>query len=126
MPNEVIGGEIALELTTYNIDADIIEYKRVLNHPYVVVNHPAGKEVISGGINMHEADFLLATQKAFDFAEQILMAEEMDFGHIYHQWNHIGSPLLMLDNSYGSQQNYQIFNEIRAIFYEPLLFTNGK
>jgi enamine deaminase RidA (YjgF/YER057c/UK114 family) len=102
-----------------------IKYKSILDHPYVTVLHNNGLELISGGIQFSEDPFLLGTQRAFDFAEQILMAEDLNFGHIYRQWNYIPDILHISSMGGSDKQNYQIFNEVRSIFYEQPLFKSG-
>ena len=98
------------------------------NHPYVVVSCNDGKrrEVYSGGISFDDgSDFILDCQRVFDFAEQLLMKEDMKFGNVIRQWNYIPSILSEKKSGNSILQNYQIFNDIRALHYVPELFGNG-
>ena len=97
-------------------------------HPYVVVSYNGGKrrEVYSGGISFDDgSDFILDCQRVFDFAEQLLMKEDLKFGNVIRQWNYI--PSILSEKKVGNNvlQNYQIFNDIRALHYIPELFGNG-
>jgi hypothetical protein len=116
--------EMIIACHSYNKNLDV-KYKSILDHAYVTVSHNKGLELISGGIQFTEDPFLLSTQRAFDFAEQLLMAEDLNFGHIYRQWNYIPDILHISNISGSDKQNYQIFNEIRSIFYERPLFKSG-
>lgn len=109
------------------IDSNLqIKYKSILNHPYVSITHKNGTEIISGGIQFDEESLLFNMQRCFDCAEQILMAEDLNFGHIIIQNNYIPKieKVSKYDASYIS--NIEIFNEIKNFFYEEPLFKNGK
>ncbi|MGQ1785595.1 MULTISPECIES: hypothetical protein [unclassified Saccharicrinis] len=103
-----------------------VQYKKLLNHYYVTVKHGAGLEVFSGAISFKEDSLLFSAQRCFDFAEQILMAEDLNFGHIYRQWNYIPELNGSSDYDHHERGNLHIFNEIKNFFYEEALFVNGK
>ncbi len=99
-----------------------IERYKLSKHHYVVVSYSKGKrrEIYSGGITIDKSrDFISDCQNAFDFAEQLLMKEDMNFGNIVRQWNYIPSILSVNKFENGSLQNYQIFNDIRALYFDP-------
>ena len=105
-----------------------IERYKLSKHHYVVVSYSKGKrrEIYSGGITIDKSrDFISDCQNAFDFAEQLLMKEDMNFGNIVRQWNYIPSILSVNKFENGSLQNYQIFNDIRALYFDPEMFKNG-
>jgi hypothetical protein len=105
-----------------------IERYTLNKHHYVVVSYSKGKrrEIYSGGVTINKSrGFISDCQNAFDFAEQLLMKEDMDFGNIVRQWNYIPSILSVNKFESSSLQNYQIFNDIRAIYYDPEIFKNG-
>ena len=105
-----------------------IERHKFSKHPYVVVLYNNGKyrEIYSGGISIDTSrDFIFDCQSAFDFAEQLLMKEDMNFGNIVRQWNYIPSILSVNKFENSTLQNYQIFNDIRAFYYNPEYFSNG-
>ncbi len=123
------GNDILVEgyILKEGTDAKIERYK-LNKHPYVVVSYNNGKlrEVYSGGVSVNKSrDFIFDCQNAFDFVEQLLMKEDMDFGHIVRQWNYIPSILSVNKFEKRSLQNYQIFNDIRALYYNPETFKNG-
>lgn len=88
-------------------------------HPYVIIEYPEWADVFSGGISFcDDSNFIFNTQKTFDFAEQLLGREEMDFGHVVRQWNYV-EDILKFDQTGGKNlQHYQIFNDIRALYYD--------
>lgn len=102
-----------------------IQYKKLLNHHYVTVKHDAGIELFSGAISFKEDSLLFSAQRCFDFAEQILMAEDLNFGHIYRQWNYIPQINGLSDYDRQKRANIYIFNEIKNIFFEEALLING-
>ncbi len=105
-----------------------IERHKHSKHPYVIVSYDKGKrrEIYSGGITIGKSrDFISDCQKAFDFAEQLLMKEDMNFGNIVRQWNYIPSILAVNKFENSSLQSYQIFNDIRGLYYDPEVFENG-
>ncbi len=53
------------------------------------------------------------------------MKENMTFGNIVRQWNYIPSILSVNKFENSTLQNYQIFNDIRAFYYNPGSFKNG-
>jgi enamine deaminase RidA (YjgF/YER057c/UK114 family) len=125
----VAGNSILLEGYILEKKAGLkIERYKLSKHHYVVVSYSKGKrrEIYSGGITIDKSrDFISDCQNAFDFAEQLLMKEDMNFGNIVRQWNYIPSILSVNKFENGSLQNYQIFNDIRALYFDPDMFKNG-
>jgi len=123
------GNDILIEGYYLNRGKGIkIERYKLSKHPYVVVSYDDGKrrELYSGGVSIGKSrDFIFDCQNAFDFAEQLLMKEDMSFGNIVRQWNYIPSILSINKFEHSSLQNYQIFNDIRALYFSPELFKNG-
>ena len=123
------GNDILLEGLFLEKNADIkIERNTFYKHPYIVLSsskdHP--RMVLSGGINMPvTGDMTFECQRVFDFAEQLLLKEDMDFSNISGQWNYI--PSLMSHSKYGDveTQNTDIFKNIRSLYLSPELFPNG-
>ncbi len=119
------GREFAIQYQIYDGNSEI-EYKTLLAHHYVTAKSKTGTELFSGGISFNEDSLLFAAQHCFDFAEQILMAEDMNFGHIYRQWNYIPSVKQSTNHKHVNNDEVSIFNEIKDFYYEDALFTNGK
>ncbi len=102
-----------------------INFKKLLNHHYTTIEHKDGIELISGGIHFNESSQLLSFQRAFDFAEQLLMAEDMNFGNLYRQWNYIPSINEISDFNNSSKSNFEIINELKSIFTDESIYKNG-
>jgi len=123
------GNDVLLEGKVMNAGPSVkIERHTFNKHNYVVVSYDEGKrrEMYTGGIASSPSDdFIFGCQKVFDFAEQLLMKEDMTFGNVVRQWNYVPQILDMNKMEGRLLQNYQIFNDIRAFFYNPELFRNG-
>lgn len=61
------------------------------------------------------------SRKSFSLLEQQLSSLEMDFSNISRQWNYI-QDILHFDNN---KQNYQVFNDIRSLFYSEHFIDKG-
>jgi len=103
-----------------------VDYKKVLNHPYVTLTHKNGTELISGGIFYNEESVLMSSQRSIDFVEQLLMAEDMDYGHIFKQNNFISEAGEKCAFDGSRQSNSDSFNEIENLFCDPQLYISGK
>ncbi len=94
---------------------------------YLTVHYPGFKEVYGSGLTAGETctNTLLQAKEAFEQMERILENENLNFSDVVRQWNYIenitGSTLL----EDGEKQNYQIFNDTRAIYYGTADFKNG-
>ncbi|NPA36465.1 MAG: hypothetical protein GXO47_06415 [Chlorobi bacterium] len=123
------GNDVIVEAKVLKPGSEIkIERNTFYKHNYVVVSYNEGKhrEMYTGGLTVDfTEDFILGCQQVFDFAEQLLMKEDMNFGNVIKQWNYIPHILEVNKNGNTTLQNYQVFNDIRALFYNPELFKNG-
>lgn len=122
--------------TNFYIDIEIIylddlsqlsiQHKQYQEHCYTLVQYGDEKLLFSGGITVpSSAQFLLSVQKTFDFAEQLLDHEEMNFSNIVRQWNYIENLLGYEKQASQQLQRYQIFNEVRSFYYDPAIFKHG-
>lgn len=119
------GSEFTIHYQMYDND-EVIEYKTLLTHHYVTAKNKNGIALYSGGIAFNEDSLLFSTQRCFDLAEQILMAEDMNFGHIYRQWNYIPSTKQTSAQKQPYKDELSVFDEIQDFYYEEALFINGK
>lgn len=103
-----------------------VEFKTLLAHPYVTVKGETGMELFSGGISFKEDSLLFSAQRCFDMAEQILMAEDMNFGHIRRQWNYIPSAKQTAKGEHPIKDELTVFDEVKSFYYEEALFINGQ
>jgi len=117
--------EVVFSCHYYNDNSLKINYKKLLNHNYVTIEHKSGKELISGGIHFNDSSQLLSFQRAFDFAEQLLLAEDMDFSHLYRKWNYISSINEKSVFNEASKSNFEIINEVKSYFNEDSMYKNG-
>ncbi|MCW3785144.1 hypothetical protein [Plebeiibacterium sediminum] len=117
--------DVLISCQFYTHSSEKINFKKILDHHYVTIEHKNGIELISGGIHFNENSILLNIQRAFDFAEQLLMAEDMNFGHIVRQWDYITAINENSEYDGSSKNNLEIFNEIKSFFLEESLFKNG-
>lgn len=62
-----------------------------------------------------------ACDDVFKKAQELLRHENLDFSNVIRQWNYIEN----ITNVKSGQQNYQIFNEIRAKYYDEVNFSRG-
>ncbi len=117
--------DVLISCQYYSDQNEKINFKKILDHHYVTIEHKNGVELISGGIHFNENSILLNMQRAFDFAEQLLMAEDMNFGHIIRQWDYI--PAINENSDYDGtlKNNLEIFNEVKSFFLEESLYKNG-
>jgi enamine deaminase RidA (YjgF/YER057c/UK114 family) len=99
------------------------------NHHYVIVtDHRKNiRKLFSGGISFYNSnDNILEYRQVFEFAEQLLKKENMNFGNIVRQWNYIPHILSEKKSIHGIKlQRYQIFNDIRSSYFDIDLFKNG-
>ncbi len=61
------------------------------------------------------------SQEAFRVVQDILEAENLTFADIIRQWNYIQNIIGFEDG----KQNYQVFNNVRAAYYEKSEFAQG-
>lgn len=94
---------------------------------YTVVEYPSTKEIFacSPAFTYDFYDPLKCSRDAFSAVEHILTSENLSFRDIVRQWNYIEGILdtQVLDDDV--RQNYQIFNDVRSLFYSQADFCNG-
>ncbi len=107
-----------IECMLCELDRSRIEYKKILKHPYVKINHENGFEILSGGICFNEESYIFSLQRSIDFAEQILSAEKINFKNIYKETNSIPniSNKCMFDGK--EQSNYEIFSKLKELLQD--------
>ncbi len=93
-----------------------VDFKKILDHHFVTIEYDNAKEIISGGIYFEEDNFIMSSQRSLDFAEQILMSENMNFGDIYKQNNYVSD---INENDVSS------YIQVQELFYDESLFKKG-
>ncbi len=123
------GGVIAFELTVLaeKDERVVISRKDLDNTRYIVAQSPDLKMIFAAGITPGDENGELLDQSidAFRLMKRILKAEKMDFSHVVRQWNFIENITAESPFKGGLRQNYQVFNDIRSMFYGEATFENG-
>ena len=99
------------------------EFKQLEGFTYCIFNYKKIKYLVAGGLQMKtkKADLLKQSMESFRLMKAILTRENMDFSHIFRQWNYIESITDTIEDS----QRYQIFNDVRTLFYNESDFIHG-
>lgn len=102
-------------------DSEEVEIERYEHRDivYLVLKGKFGKEIISSGISSPDSKSNLQAKSEFAFEniKDILAKEEMNFSNIIRQWNYIEKIIEVKYDGNCLSQNYQVFNDVRAIFY---------
>lgn len=104
-----------------------ISRKKLDDTIYVTVQYPDLKEVYAAGCTykVTGADIYQQSKNSFECMKKILDKENLQFSDVVRQWNYIenitGSSVL----EDGEKQNYQVFNDVRSIYYGTANFSNG-
>lgn len=120
------GREVVLELIcTKAKKGKEISYRRAAGLNYTVVNHGDFKVVHATGMMGGVRDNIReSAEKAFRDATEILDNEGLSIHHIVRQWNYVEN-IAHVDDIEDSMQNYQIFNDVRAKYYDRGTFRYG-
>ncbi len=99
------------------------EFRQFEGYTYCIFNHKNNKYLVTGGLQMKTKndDLQKQSMESFRLMKEILTMESMDFSHVFRQWNYIES---ITDTIAGSQR-YQIFNDVRTLFYNESDFIHG-
>ena len=122
----VCGRDVVLELIcTRTAEGKEVHYKTISGLGYTVVEQGDYKTVHAAGLTGAASDSILeSSEKAFNFANQILEAEGLSIHHIIRQWNYIES-IARVEGVKEEHQNYQVFNDVRSKHYDNGSFENG-
>lgn len=120
------GCEVVLELICTRVgEGKQVIYNKHRGIPYTVVDHGSYKVLYASGMMGAADDSIMeATEKAFKSALGILESEDMGIDHIVRQWNYVEDIAHVKDPA-NTTQNYQVFNDVRARYYEQGSFEKG-
>ena len=120
------GSEVVLELIcTRAAKGKEIIYKTAGALTYTLVNHGKFKVVHATGLMGSAGDSIQeSAEKAFESAMDILSREGLSISHIIRQWNYV-EDIAHLEDPSRATQNYQVFNDVRAKYYDPEAFPMG-
>lgn len=93
------------------------------NRPHVLLSNGNFRELWSSGLTaVYDADsdspVEQAARKCFSELSSLLAETGFDYDDILRQWNYIGHILQIQEKAGRKLQNYQVFNEIRAEYYQ--------
>lgn len=120
------GSEVVLELICTRATKGMeVVYKTSGEFSYTLVNHGSFKVVHATGL-MGGADDSIqkAAEKAFESAVEILNKEGLSISHIVRQWNYV-EDIAHVSDPTRTSQNYQVFNDVRAKYYDAEAFPKG-
>jgi len=102
-----------------------IEYRQVNGTRYAVILENGIKWVYAAGISgtASPEDIPAQSASAFETMEAILNAEGLSFSDVLRQWNYI--PRIVDLSPDGKRQHYQMFNDVRAVYYSHASFESG-
>lgn len=120
------GSEIVLELICTRAAKDKeINYKTAGTTSYTVVSYGSFKVVHASGLRGKAGDSIQhSAEKAFKSALEILKQEELSISNIIRQWNYV-EDIAHLEDPDRTTQNYQVFNDVRAKYYDQDVFPFG-
>lgn len=75
--------------------------------------------------SVKQSNFKKNVTGTFGLLDTTLKEWAFDYNNIVRQWNYIENIILVDNEKDAYLQNYQIFNDLRALFYEKSEFTNG-
>ncbi len=121
----VSGNDVVLELICIPADTDReVIYKSWAGINYTVVEYNGYKAVHCAGLTGEPQDTISAcSHRAFKTGMHILSLEGLSIDNIVRQWNYIEKITAVTEG--GESQNYQIFNDIRANYYDMGHFDSG-
>ncbi len=90
---------------------------------YCTFKHNSNKFLIAGGLQLKtgSGDLQKQSMESFRLMKGILDRENMNFSHIFRQWNYIEA----ITGMYSCSQRYQVFNDVRSLFYSESDFVHG-
>jgi enamine deaminase RidA (YjgF/YER057c/UK114 family) len=133
--NKLPAMELVLFTDTERRDEITITRKDMEDVRYLTLQTPGLKEVFASGLTAGEraagtgsngdSEPLFQAKEAFERMKKILDRENLGFGDVVRQWNYIENITGTTRLEAGEKQNYQIFNDVRSIYYGTGGFKNG-
>ncbi|MCK5055166.1 MAG: hypothetical protein KAT34_00805 [Candidatus Aminicenantes bacterium] len=120
---------LAIELIILKNRDEAVEIsrKKLEDITYITVQYPDFKEVYAAGCTaaVTNSDVYRQSKTSFDKMKQILEKENLEFSDVLRQWNYIENITGSTRFEDGDKQNYQVFNDVRSIYYDTADFTKG-
>lgn len=104
-----------------------ITFRHSEESSWIVVNRGGMKIVVATGCSKDEenGDILQQSTSAFNCLQNILSEEKMNFADVIRQWNYIEQITKISGDQKSTNQNYQVFNDVRSKFYRNSDFQHG-
>ena len=103
-----------------------VHLRSVSGHPYIVLEKNNNKKLYASGLCGSFGESIKEqSQSAFELAENILQEEGLEFSDIIRQWNYIENITQTVQQDSETFQHYQIFNDVRSLFYNKAAFSKG-
>lgn len=115
---------LILEVHSYTPDdSDHLTFRRYNGFPYVTLVNPDGRFLFAGGFHGDVVNFGMQQQstEVFRMLGEVMRKEGFPIHSIIRQWNYI-ERITCFD---GVDQHYQMFNNVRADFYEKTKWDTG-
>ena len=115
---------LILEVHSYKADEnDRLTHRHYKGFPYVILENVDGRFLYAGGFYGDVLNFSIQQQAVdiFQMLETLMRREGFPLNSIIRQWNYI-EQITHLD---GSDQHYQMFNNVRSEFYGKTNWSNG-
>jgi len=120
---------LAIELIILKNRDEAVEIsrKKLEDITYITVQYPDFKEVYAAGCTaaVTNSDVYRQAKTSFDQMKRILEKENLEFSDVVRQWNYIENITGSTRFEDGDKQNYQVFNDLRSVYYDPADFTKG-
>ena len=123
-----IEGEMAIECVVIDRSENgvSIDLRTANAHPYILLSSGENKKVLASGLcGDINSSIKEQSKQAFESLEAILKAEGLEFSDIVRQWNYIENITQTTQLENKTFQHYQIFNDVRSLFYAKADFNLG-
>jgi len=111
-----------------NITEDTEIYYRINKGIYyTTIKTKDYTQLFAGGISVEKLDktYFVQSEGAYSLMKQILSNESMTFSDVIRQWNYIEGILSINTETGREYQNYQVLNDVRALYYSKEKFEHG-
>jgi len=120
---------LAIELIILRNRDEAVEIsrKKLEDITYITVQYPDIKEVYAAGCtaDVTNSDVYRQSKTSFEKMKRILKKENLEFSDVVRQWNYIENITGSTHFEDGEKQNYQVFNDVRSVYYGTAEFTRG-
>lgn len=119
-----LNGGLTLEVHSYQADEDdCITFHSSNGLPYILLKNSDGRFLFAGGFHSDVLNFNIQQQSVeiFRLVSEVLRKENFPIENIIRQWNYIEQ----ITGFDGTNQHYQMFNNVRSNFYNQAIWTTG-